>query len=111
MFSHDHSPNPRVPHPTAFDGVKPSFMEWSETIIAFLAVTDYQKFIPLLSAGSSSKDVIHKNIMFKGALSDLMEEINKNPKIWPKRKQIKQNFKPKIGLNKFRISAKKFKML
>ena len=29
MFSHDHRLNPRVPHPTAFDGIKPLFMECS----------------------------------------------------------------------------------
>ena len=30
MFSHDHRLNLRVTHLTSFDGVKPSFMEWSE---------------------------------------------------------------------------------
>ena len=37
MFAHDHRLNPRVPQPTSFDGVKPSFMEWSEKVIASLS--------------------------------------------------------------------------
>ena len=57
ICSHDHRFHPRVPQPTSFDGVKPSFMEWwSEEVIAFLAVTDYQELIPLLTAAASSKD-------------------------------------------------------
>ena len=59
-------------HPTSFDGIKPSFMEWSEEVIAFLAVRDYQELIPVVT---SSKDVIEKNVVFKGILSDLMEDI------------------------------------
>ena len=47
MFAHDHR-KPRVPQPTSFDGVKPSFLEWSEEVIAYLAVTDYHEFTPLL---------------------------------------------------------------
>ena len=68
MFAHDHRPNPRVPQPTSFDRMKPSFMEWSEEIITFLVVIDYQKFIPLLTAAASSKDVIQANVMFHGCL-------------------------------------------
>ena len=51
MFSHDHRLHPRVPQPTSFDGVKPSFVEWSQEVITFLAVTDYHELILLLSAG------------------------------------------------------------
>ena len=63
--------------PTSLDGVKPSFLEWSEEVIAYLAVTDYQEFIPLLSAAAASKDVIGKDVMFKGTLSENMENIDK----------------------------------
>ena len=77
MFTHDHRLNPKVPQPTSFDGVKPSFMEWSEEIIAFLAVTDYQEFLPLLAATASSKDVIESEVMFKGVLSDCGEDTRK----------------------------------
>ena len=60
MFAQDHRA-PRVPQPTSFDDVKPSFLEWSEEVIAYLAVTDYHEFIPLLSAAAAaSKDVIEK---------------------------------------------------
>ena len=76
MFAHDHRV-PRVPQPTSFDGVKPSFLEWSEEVIAYLAVTDYHEFIPLLSAAAASKDVIEKNVMFKGILSENIENIDK----------------------------------
>ena len=66
MFAHDHRV-PGVPQPTSFDGVKPSFLEWSEEVIAYLAVTDYHEFIPLLSVAAASKDVIEKDVMFKGS--------------------------------------------
>ena len=75
MFAHEHRV-PRVPQPTSFDGVKPSCLEWSEKVIAYLAVTDYQKFIPLLSAAAASKDVIEKDVMFKGILSENVETID-----------------------------------
>ena len=77
MFAHDHGLNPSVPQPTSFDGIKPSFMQWSEEIIIFLAVADYQKFIPLFTAAASSKDVIQADVMFTGVLSDLVEDIKK----------------------------------
>ena len=76
MIAHDHRLNPHMPQPTSFDGIKPSFMEWSENI-AFLAVIDYQKFIPLLTAAPSSKDVIQADVMFMGVLSDLVENLKK----------------------------------
>ena len=50
-------------------------MEWSEQIIAYLAITDYQEFIPLLMAAASSKHVIEKEVMFKGILFDLIKGI------------------------------------
>ena len=76
MFAHDHRLNPRVPQPTSCDGVK-SFMEWSEEVIAFLAVTDYQEFTPLLTAAASSKEVIQSDVMFTDVLSHLVEDIKK----------------------------------
>ena len=76
MFAQDHSV-PRVPQPTSFDGVKPSFLEWSEEVIAYLAVTDYHEFIPLLSAAAASKGVIEKDVMFKRILSETLEKIDK----------------------------------
>ena len=65
MFPDDHKVNPRVPQPTAFDGVKLSFMEWSEEVIVVLAISDYQDHMPMLSAAASSKDVVEKDVMFK----------------------------------------------
>ena len=76
MLSHDLRLNPGVPQPTPLDGVNPSFIQWSE-VIAFLAVTDYQEFIPLLATTASSKDVIEPEAMFKGVLSDLIANIKK----------------------------------
>ena len=61
----------------SFNGVKPSLVEWSEEVIAFLAGTDYQEFILLLTAAASSKDVIRADIMFTGILSDTIEEIKR----------------------------------
>ena len=65
MISHDHWLNPVVPHPTWLEGVKSSFMEWSEEVIAFLAVKDDQELISLLTAAASSKDVIEKRMCSK----------------------------------------------
>ena len=81
MFSHDRRLNPRVPHPTAFDGVKPSLMEWSEEVIVFLAAMEYQEL------AAASKDVIERDVMIKGILSDLMQDIKKKPTIRSKRRQ------------------------
>ena len=52
-------------------------MESSEEVTAFLAVTDYQGLTPLLAAAASSKDVLESELMFKGVLSDLVEDIKK----------------------------------
>ena len=76
MFAHDHR-IPRVPQPTSFDGVKPSFLEWSEEVSAYLAVTNYDEFILLLSAAAASKDVIEKDVMFKGILSENIVNVDK----------------------------------
>ena len=72
MFAHDHRLDLRMPQPTSFDGFKPSFMEWSEDVIVFLVDTDYQEFIPLLTAATSSKDV-----MFTGVLSEFVENLQR----------------------------------
>ena len=76
MFSSDPKLNPRLPSPTTFDGVKPSYVEWSEEILTFLSVTDYQEFVPVLQAVIGHKDVITKKIFIEGVLSELIEEIN-----------------------------------
>ena len=75
MFSSDPKLNPRLPSPTSFDGVKPSYVEWSEEILTFLSVTDYQEFVPVLQAVTGHKDVITKKIFIEGVLSELIEEI------------------------------------
>ena len=77
MFSHDHRLNPRILSPTSFDGMKPPLMGWSKEVTVFLAITDYQEFIPFLSAAASSKDIIESDVMFWGVLSDLTDEIKK----------------------------------
>ena len=82
MFSSDPKFNPRLPSPTSFDGVKPSYVEWSEEILAFLSVTDYQEFVPILQAVTGHKDVITKKVFIEGVLSDIVEEIKeKNTEI------------------------------
>ena len=48
----------------------------SKTTISLSAVIDYQ-FIPLLSAAASSKDIIESDVMFKGVLSALNDDIRK----------------------------------
>ena len=75
MFISDPKLNPRLPSPTSFDGVKPSYVEWSEEMLTFLSVTDYQEFAPILQAVTGHKDVITKNIFIEGVLSEIFEEI------------------------------------
>ena len=65
----------RLPSPTSFDGVKPSYVEWSEEILTFLSVTDYQEFVPILQAVTGHKDVITKKVFIEGVLSEIVEEI------------------------------------
>ena len=77
MFSSDPKLNPRLPSPTSFDGVKPSYVEWSEEILTFLSVTDYQEFVPILQAITGHKDVITKKVFMEGVLSEIIEEIKK----------------------------------
>ena len=82
MFSGDPRLNPRLPSPTVFDGVKPSYVEWSEEILTFLSVTDYQEFVPVLNAVIGHKDVITKKVFIEGVLSEIVEEIkNKNTEL------------------------------
>ena len=80
MFSNDPKLNPRLPSPTSFDGVKPSYVEWSEEILTFLSVTDYQEFFPILQAVTGHKDVITKKVFIEGVLSETVEEL-KNLKL------------------------------
>ena len=75
MFSRDPKLNLRLPSPTSFDGVKPSYVEWSEEILTFLSVTDYQEFVPILQAVTGHKDVITKKVFIEGVLSEIVEEI------------------------------------
>ena len=82
MFSSDPKLNPRLPSPTSFDGVKPSYVEWPEEILTFLSVTDYQEFVPILQAVTGHKDVITKKVFIEGVLSEIIEEITeKNTEI------------------------------
>ena len=55
VFSNDPKFNPRLPSPTSFDGVKLSYIEWSEEVLTFLSVTDYQELVPILQAVSGHK--------------------------------------------------------
>ena len=75
MFSNDPKLNPRLPSPTSFDGVKPSYVEWSEEVLIFLSVTNYQEFVPILQAVTGHKDIITKKVFIEGILSELVEEI------------------------------------
>ena len=77
MYSSDPKLNPRLPSPTSFDGVKPSYVEWSEEILTFLSVTDYQECVPILQAVTGHKDVITKKVFIEGILSEIIEEIKK----------------------------------
>ena len=74
MFSNDPKLNPRLPSPTSFDGVKPSYVEWSEEILTFLSVTDYQEFVPILQAVTGHKDVITKKVFIEGVLSEIIRD-------------------------------------
>ena len=79
MFRSNPKLNPKLPSPTSLDGVKPSYVEWSEEILTFLSVTDYQEFVPVLQAVTGHKDVITKKVFIEGVLSEIIEEIkNKN---------------------------------
>ena len=75
MFVNDPKLNPRPPSPTSFDGVKPSYVEWSEEVLTFLSVTGYQEFVPILQAVTGHKDIITKKVFIEGVLSELVEEI------------------------------------
>ena len=74
-FLNDPKLNPRLSSPTSFDGVKPSYVEWSEEVLTFLSVTDYQDFVPILQAVTGHKEVITKKVFIEGVLSEIVEEI------------------------------------
>ena len=89
-----------------------SFMEWSEEIIAFLAISDYQEFIFLLTAAASSEDVIQADVMSTGVLSKPSKRSKEKITIRSKIKQIEQIFKPKTRLQKIQgFNNKQFKTL
>ena len=50
IFTNDPKLLARLPSPTSFDGVKLSYVEWSEELLTYLSVTDYHKFVPVLQA-------------------------------------------------------------
>ena len=75
MFINDPKLNPRLPSPTSFNGVKPSYVEWSEEVLTYLSVTDFQEFVPILHAVSGHKDVITKKVFIERVLSDIVENI------------------------------------
>ena len=75
MFLNDLKLNPRLPSPTSFDGIKPSYVDCSEKVLTFLSVTDYQEFVPILQAVSGHKDVITEKVFIEGVLSDVVEEL------------------------------------
>ena len=77
MFTNDPKLNPRLPLPTSFDGVKLSYVEWSEELLTYLSVTDYQEFIPILQAVTGHKDVITKKALVKGVLSEIIKKTKK----------------------------------
>ena len=72
MFTNDPKLNPRLPSPTSFDGVKPSYVEWSEELLTYLSVTDYQEFAPVFQAVSGHKNVITKKVFVEGILSEII---------------------------------------
>ena len=82
-----------------------------QKVIAGLAITGYQVLIPLLAAAASSKDVTEKELMFKGILSDLMEEIKRKIDDQVKKSNRAKAQAQKIGLKEFRISTQRFRML
>ena len=65
----------KTPITNVLDGVKPSYVEWSEEVLTFLSVTDYQEFVPILQAVTGHKDVITKKVFIEGVLSEIVEEI------------------------------------
>ena len=45
MFTNDPKLNPRLPSPTSFDGVKPSYVEWSAELLTYLLGTIKSSFL------------------------------------------------------------------
>ena len=79
MFTNLPKLNPRLPSPTSFDGVKPSYVEWSEELLTYLSGHWLSGVCPILHAVTGHKDVITKNVFIEGVLSEIIEEIkNKN---------------------------------
>ena len=75
MFTNDPKLNPRLPSPTSFDRVKPSYVEWLEELLMHLSVTDNQGFVLVLHVVTGHKDVITKKVFIEGVLSEITEEI------------------------------------
>ena len=74
-FANDPKLNPHLPSPTSCDGVKPSYVEWSEELLSHLSVTDYREFASILQAVTGRKDVITKNVFIEGVLSEIIDQI------------------------------------
>ena len=70
MFTNDPKLNPRLPSPTSFDGVMPSYVEWSEELLTYLLVIDYQEFVPILQAVTGHKELITKSVFIKEIVRD-----------------------------------------
>ena len=75
MFTNNPKLNPKLPSPTSFDGVKPSYVEWSEELLTYLSVTDDQEFVPILQAVTGHKNVITNNVFIEGILSEILAQI------------------------------------
>ena len=75
LFPNDPKFNPRARSPTSFDGGKPSYVEWSEDLLTYLSITDYQEFTPIFQAVTGHKDVIAKKIFIQGVLTETVDEI------------------------------------
>ena len=108
MFAHDHRV-PCVPQPTSFDGIQPSFLEWSEEeVIAYLAVTDYQEFIiPLLSAAAASKMSLRKTLCSKGSCQRTWRQLTKSLRIRSRKSKTERKLKQRTKLRRFKISQKR----
>ena len=68
MFTDDPKLNPHLPSLTSFHGVKPSYEEWSEKLLTYLSVTDYQELVPIPQVVTGHNYVITKKGLHRGCL-------------------------------------------
>ena len=76
MFTNNPKFNPPFAVTNVFDGVKPSYVEWSEKLLTHPSVTDNQDSVPILQAVTGHKDVITKKVFVEDVLSETVDEIN-----------------------------------